>query len=58
MGYENDGIYEGKIMVLQGEKSYKWDLSVFTKNFPKIKPEDIKVVENAGNYNHFNSFYF
>ncbi len=35
-------------MVLQGEKSHKWDLNVFKKNFPKIIAEDIKIVENSG----------
>ena len=57
IGFDNDGIYEGNIMILQGEKSHKWDLSVFKKNFPKITAEDIKIIENAGNsffnYNFF-----
>jgi hypothetical protein len=48
IGYENNGIFEGNIMVLQGEKSHKWDLSVFKKNFPKITVNDIKIVEKAG----------
>jgi len=53
IGYENNGVYEGNIMVLQGEKSHRWDISVFKKNFPNIKVEDIKIIEKAGN-NNFN----
>lgn len=49
VGYENNGVYKGNIMVLQGEKSHRWDLSVFKKNFPNITDKDIKVVEKAGN---------
>lgn len=48
IGYENYGIYEGNILVLQGEKSHRWDIGVFKNNFPKITNEDIKIVEKAG----------
>ncbi len=48
IGYDNDGTYEGNIMVLQGEKSHRWELDIFKKNFPKITQEDIKIVEKAG----------
>lgn len=48
IGYENDGVYEGNVNVLQGEKSHRWDLSIFKKNFPKIQAEDIKIIEKAG----------
>lgn len=55
IGFENNGVFEGNVMILQGEKSYKWDLSVFKNNFPKITSEDIKIVENAGiKVYHFN----
>lgn len=48
IGYENDGIYEGKVIVLQGEKSHRWDVGLFNKNFPKIQPDDIKIIDKAG----------
>ena len=37
------------MVVLQGEKSHNWDLDVWKNNFPNIRQEDIKIVENAGN---------
>jgi len=48
IGYENDGLYEGIVMVLQGEKSHRWDIGIFKKNFPNIQLEDIKIIEKAG----------
>lgn len=48
IGYENKGIYEGPMLVLQGEKSHRFKLDVFEGNFPKITQEDILVVDKAG----------
>ena len=50
IGYENEGVYEGNVMVLQGEKSHRWDINIFRKNFPKIQPGEIKIIEKAGKY--------
>jgi len=48
IGYENNGVYKGDMVVIQGEKSHNWDLEIFKKNFPNIIQDDIKIVENAG----------
>jgi hypothetical protein len=48
IGFENEEEYHGKILVLQGEKSHRWDLNIFKKNFPKITSNDIKIIEKAG----------
>lgn len=48
IGYDNEGSYVGNLLILQGEKSYIWDISVFQKTFPKITHENLKIIENAG----------
>ena len=48
IGYENNGEYNGDLIVIQGQKSHTWDLQIFKNNFPKISQGDIKIVENAG----------
>ncbi len=52
MGFKIEKPYTGNLMLLLGEKSYKFDRKAYEEQFPELKDEDIVVVEGAGHWVH------
>lgn len=52
MDFSIDHPYTGPLLLLNGEKSYKFEREVYLKQFPELKEEEVVMVEGAGHWVH------